>query len=424
MTPTDPDTERLLRRARDARAKGLGEEERRLLDAALAAAPENPGILNALGMRALADHEYQRAADAFSRAAVADPQQPVLWLNLATALRGKHDDAGERAALQSALDIDQLQLTAQLRMAELFERQGMMSDAARHWGAVVQLGAAEEDPAPGVRDAILRGRAFLDNHNAAYAAALDVELGDSVHADIRGRRFRACAEHMLGRRRVYRNECAGVYYPFLPADEFFDRAFFPWFTQLEARVPDIRAEALALLADARNDLTPYVRLDPGTPDNKWSALDGSLDWAACFLWEYGNRNDAICERCPATAAALDAVPQNRVPGKAPSAFFSILKPGAHIPPHTGVTNARAIIHLPLVVPPGCGFRVGGETREWLEGEAFAFDDTIEHEAWNRSDKPRIILILDVWNPHLTVDEQGWLTKLFDVADQGVVSTRA
>ncbi len=40
----------------------------------------------------------------------------------------------------------------------------------------------------------------------------------------------------------------------------------------------------------------------------------------------------------------------------------------------------------------------GETRAWREGEAFAFDDTIEHEAWNDSDDLRIVLIFDIWIP--------------------------
>jgi aspartate beta-hydroxylase len=84
----------------------------------------------------------------------------------------------------------------------------------------------------------------------------------------------------------------------------------------------------------------------------------------------------------------------------------VLQPRTTIPPHTGSTNARITVHLPLVVPPGCRFRVGGETREWREGEAWAFDDTIEHEAWNDSDSPRAILILDVWNPLLSEAERA------------------
>ena len=77
-----------------------------------------------------------------------------------------------------------------------------------------------------------------------------------------------------------------------------------------------------------------------------------------------------------------------------------------------MTNTRAIIHLPLVVPPGCEFRVGGETRAWREGEAFAFDDTIEHEAINRSEKSRLVLIFDVWNPHLSDRERALVTEFY------------
>ena len=105
-------------------------------------------------------------------------------------------------------------------------------------------------------------------------------------------------------------------------------------------------------------------------------------------------------------------PDATIPGKAPSAFFSILRPGKHIPPHTGVTNTRAIVHLLLVVPGQCRFRVGGETREWVEGEAFAFDDTIEHEAINESDKDRIVLIFDTWNPHLSERERELLRQFY------------
>ena len=74
-------------------------------------------------------------------------------------------------------------------------------------------------------------------------------------------------------------------------------------------------------------------------------------------------------------------------------------------PHTGVTNTRLTVHLPLIVPPGCGFRVGATTREWLPGKAWVFDDTIQHEAWNLSDTPRAILIFDIWNPLLSAAER-------------------
>jgi aspartate beta-hydroxylase len=94
----------------------------------------------------------------------------------------------------------------------------------------------------------------------------------------------------------------------------------------------------------------------------------------------------------------------------------MLQAGKHIPPHTGVTNSRSVVHLPLIVPPGCAFRVGGETREWREGEAFVFDDTIEHEAWNPSDQDRAVLILDCWNPYLSEHEREMICRLFTITD--------
>jgi aspartyl/asparaginyl beta-hydroxylase (cupin superfamily) len=86
-------------------------------------------------------------------------------------------------------------------------------------------------------------------------------------------------------------------------------------------------------------------------------------------------------------------------------MFSQLRPHTRIPPHTGVANTRLVMHLPLILPPACGFRVGSETRDWKIGEAWVFDDTIEHEAWNDSDEIRIILIFDIWNPLLSATER-------------------
>ena len=92
-------------------------------------------------------------------------------------------------------------------------------------------------------------------------------------------------------------------------------------------------------------------------------------------------------------------------------MYSLLKPATRIPPHTGVTNVRLVTHLPLVVPPGCGFRVGNDTREWIEGKAWVFDDTIEHEAWNESDRLRVVFIFDIWHPHLAPAERAMITAL-------------
>ena len=126
--------------------------------------------------------------------------------------------------------------------------------------------------------------------------------------------------------------------------------------------------------------------------------------------------DAACARAPTTAALVEQLPLCRIPGRAPAVFFSILRAGKHIPPHTGVTNVRSIVHLPLIVPEGCTFRVGGETRPWVEGQAVVFDDTIEHEAHNPTPQDRAVLILDCWNPYLSEAERTMICRIYEVAD--------
>ena len=103
---------------------------------------------------------------------------------------------------------------------------------------------------------------------------------------------------------------------------------------------------------------------------------------------------------------------------APPDFVSLLAPHTHIPPHVGVSNARLVCHLPLIVPEGCWFRVGGERRDWRRGEAFVFDDTIEHEAMNPSDRLRVVFIFDVWHPDLSPTERAAVTALIEAEGKG------
>ena len=97
-------------------------------------------------------------------------------------------------------------------------------------------------------------------------------------------------------------------------------------------------------------------------------------------------------------------------------IFSLLRPGAHIPPHHGLVNTRLICHLPLIVPEKCTFRVGNDVRDWRRGKAWLFDDTIEHEAWNRSAETRVILLFDVWRPELSQEERALVVSLFEAID--------
>lgn len=373
---------------------------------------------NSQGMNALRQGDFKAAAEAFERAVAADPHSGALLRNLASAHRGAGNDEAELAALSKALDLDRRDLVAWMRKAELHQRRGEQGEAFEAWNAALTLAQPLQPWSGPMAEALERGQAFVADAVGKMRIVIEERLGPVSAGldDVETRRSRAFVDAALGQRRIYTNECHGLCYPFLPADEFFDDKHFPWFAELSAATDAIRAELAELIKDPGEALRPYVRMEPGVGENKWSGLDNSLDWGAIFLWEYGEPNQPVLDRCPETARILASLPVSHIPGRAPSAFFSMLRPRTRIPPHTGVTNTRAIVHLPLVVPEGCGFRVGGDVRPWVAGQPFAFDDTIEHEAWNDSDDLRTVLIFDVWNPHLTEREREVIRRYYEAAD--------
>lgn len=206
------------------------------------------------------------------------------------------------------------------------------------------------------------------------------------------------------------------FYPDLPYVDFADLTLFPWQAPLEAAFGEIRGEAEALLADT-DDFRPYVSRTTDRPQGDVHGLLENADWSSLYLWNNGGPVEDVVARCPKTFGAVtEHVPLCRIGRMAPAILFSLLKPGAHIPPHTGMLNVRYICHLPLVVPPQCQLRVGGRTAQWQEGRMLAFDDTVEHEAFNRSDRDRLVLIFDVWNPYLADEEKLVIRRMLEIID--------
>jgi aspartyl/asparaginyl beta-hydroxylase (cupin superfamily)/Tfp pilus assembly protein PilF len=406
-----------LAEAERAIRAGRRDVARSHFEAAIRLDPDEPTARNWLGADALERSDPPTAVMHFEIACRREPAERSHWINLATTHRVLGNASGEQAALEGALAIDQTDLLALIRLAELHERVGDARPAAERWTAVLALSAGIEDPSPEFSEILRHARQFVEGQQSRLAASIDSALDqDLASASVRDRRrMQAAKDAWLGRRRICANHCEGLHYPFLPADEFFDRELFPWLADLEAATATITEELRGILAAPEPGLTPYISLPSGVPTNKWSGLDKSLDWGAFHLWKEGERFDEACDRAPRTAALMEALPICRIDGRAPNVFFSILKAGSHIPAHTGVTNVRGVVHLPLIVPEGCEFRVGGETRKWEEGKAFAFDDTIEHEAWNRSDRDRAVLIIDVWNPHLSDHERDMVCRLYEAA---------
>ena len=222
---------------------------------------------------------------------------------------------------------------------------------------------------------------------------------------------KACRDVYLRKRRIYHCQPKQILFPYLPEVEFFRRDEFPWLGILEAATEEIAAEARAVLTSDLKGFRPYVDFPPGAPIDEWGPLNHSPNWSVYTLLHEGENIADHLQKCPRTAAVLAQVPLCDVPGYAPGAYFSVLKPRTRLPPHTGTTNTRSIVHLPLVIPAGCGFRVGADTRYWKKGEAWVFDDSVEHEAWNDSDEIRIILIFDIWNPFLSTAERDLVRTL-------------
>ncbi len=400
----------LIQQAERAQAAGQREEAKRLLARAEAAAPAHPLVLNALAIDKLQNGDASRARELLEIATRADPHNPSLWLNLATTLRALDDVEAEHEALRRVLKLDPRNLFALLKRAEQFERQGKQRAAARAYQSALQTIPPNTRLPNVLRDSVKHAIDCVRRNDEALARNIEASLTTvrKKHSPEELERADHGLAAFLGTRRVYHPQPTFLHIPKLPAYEFYARQDFPWLAEFEAATAEIRAECERALREDSGGVVPYIDYPDELPLDQWAELNRSRRWSAFFLWRDGLRVEGHADRCPRTAELLERAPTADVPGYAPTAFFSILDRHSHIPPHCGVTNSRLIVHLPLVVPPNCRFRVGSETREWREGQAWVFDDTIEHEAWNDSDVPRAVLIFDTWHPALNAGERAMI----------------
>ena len=406
------DFDMLVIRARAAAAQGRMDEAERVWLEVHRLDPRNASALYSLGVHALQRRDLPRARDLLTRASDANPADAMTRMTLAVVLRDLGDDAGEAAAIQAALEIDPYFLPALLGRAAAFERQGRTADAATVYRNILSIAPDEQGWPAYLADQLRHGRAIVRDSAERLGAAIDARIGARLSAlpPQEAARGREMASILAGLTRPYVSQSHQLHVPRLPALPFHSREAFAWVPDLEARTDAIRAEMEAVLAQDQAAFTPYIAYRPGDPVNQWRDLNHSRRWSTFFLWRDGKPVEENLARCPQTAAALAAVGMAEIGGLCPNAMFSVLAPRTRIPPHTGETNARLIVHLPLVVPQGCRYRVGFDHREWTVGETLIFDDTIEHEAVNDSDEVRVVLIFDVWNPLLSADERALVAE--------------
>ena len=366
-------------------------------------AARDPNELHERARRLLGAGDAAGAHALLEQVVTLAPRHVPFWLSLAAALRvlGRHE--AELSALERALTLDPTHLVVLLQKGALLDLMRKPRAAAMVYVHALQTLAPGTQLPPAIEAHVRHAEKRARENAAALATLIDQRLDALRGRQPRGEqlRFDRCLDRILGRRRVYAPEPTSMLFPYLRNYEFFPRENFPWLEAVEAATESIRAELLAVLAADQAGIEPYIAFAEGLPLRQWKELNHSRRWGAYFLWNQGRKEAAHVARCPHTAEVLASVPQVDIAGRGPTAFFSILEPRTKIPAHTGVTNTRVTVHLPLIVPAGCGFRVGGEVREWKVGTGWVFDDTIEHEAWNDSDAPRAIFIFDVWNPELT-----------------------
>jgi aspartate beta-hydroxylase len=407
---------RMIQASKAASAEGRSSEADQLLARVAQLAPAHPAVLNELGLRMMQRGDAAKARELFHRATQADPGHPSLWSNLASSLHALKLPQEELEAIERALALEPRHLSSLLQKGTLIEERGDPRNAARIYRNAWATIPPGVTPPAAVSAALEHARQVISEDDAALASAIEQRLGAirERHGSGEYRRVERCIELLTGKRSRFTPQPTFMYFPEIPAIEFFERAEFPWLDAIEAATDDICAELMTVLVSDRAGLEPYVAYPEGMPLNQWKELNKSRRWSAYYLWNQGVPQPAHLARCPHTVQALKGAPQCDVAARAPTAYFSVLDAGTRIPPHTGVTNTRLIVHLPLLVPPGCGFRVGSETREWIPGKAWVFDDTIEHEAWNQSDTPRGILIFDIWNPFLGPAERDLIRAASEV----------
>lgn len=345
------------------------------------------------------------------------PDNQTPWILLAQACNIEGDAAGEEAALQKQLEAEPRHLPALMLTGELKARSGDDRAANSFFQAALNQAAAMTDVPPALHPMLNRAQEFIAQTQKRFEGHLLDQL-DKNGLTTEGR-VGTAIDLLLGKKQLYLQEPSSFYFPGLPQRQFYERSEFDWLAEVEAAVPAMRDELRAVLADGK-DFAPYVEANSNRPRAANPLLDDP-SWGAFYFWRNGEPVEENATRCPATMAALARAPMPTVDQRSPIALWSLLKPGTHIQPHHGLLNTRLICHIPLIVPGDCALRVGNEVREWREGEALIFDDSFEHEAWNRSGSTRVVLLFEIWRPEISTEERTALTAIFETINdyQGV-----
>ena len=404
--------------ARELLRQGRLLEAERLYERILEGSPSDVEALNIVGLAELRNGRLQNALGLLERAEQAHPGDALTHYNLGRAREASGNVSGAAAAYRNAVRLRPDFFVARLHLGAAFDRSGDAGAAlvqyaralkeAQDQGRWVDATTTPQGLRPMVEQAV---RTVRGGRRALFFNLLN-PLAQRYGRDAMTRVERALRIYLNEEQTEHpdpRQQPTFLSFPGLPPAAYLDRSLFSWIEKLESETDAIRAELLRLLpSDAGRE---RVFTTEELERQNLRGLDVAPSWNGYYFYRHGVRREDNCASCPATARALEALPLAHVREHGPEVLYSVFTPGTHLLPHRGVTNTRLVAHLPLIVPADCALNVGGEIHEWQPGRVVVFDDTYEHEAWNRSGQTRVVMIFDIWNPYLTEAERAALADL-------------
>lgn len=140
-----------------------------------------------------------------------------------------------------------------------------------------------------------------------------------------------------------------------------------------------------------------------------SKFIGQSGWRPLWV-KFLNGYASTASRLPTLKRLADITPDLNL------LHVSVMMPGTVLEPHCGPTRAVYRYHYGLQIPEGnTGLYLKGIKIKWQERRGFTWDDTLPHGAWNRTDKPRLIIFADVRR------DLGWFTNMMTAVIFWVVS---
>lgn len=332
-------------------------------------------------------------------------------LRLATVRRSLGDYAGAVKSAVAALELEPRNFLMCLFLGSLREATGALYAAQRAYRAAVQYAPLDLSFQPAIARQLDRAKRLVEAGEAWRHKVLSWHPGAGL-SPAEDRRLRDFRANILESFEAGPLAPPFFLIPGIKPQRYFDARSFAGVTAMEREVDAVRSEFLAL-AEAKSET-----LSSSLAGLHGEARDGAQagKWSMIPLIRNGRVVDEFASRCPRTMTLAEGLDLPKLSLISPSLYFSVLEPGSRIAPHVGITNARVIAHFPLIVPDNCGFRVGGEMRQWEVGKAMVFDDMTTHEAWNDSDRIRVVLIADLWRPELSLAARAEVTALMDCPD--------